>query len=60
MSAGRPRSGVLSSIKTACKAKYKAAVRDAYVACEHKYDDAIMQSFLNKNPLSFGKLGTLI
>ena len=46
-------SGVLSSIKTARKVKYKAAVRDAYVECEHVYDDAIMQSFLNKNPPEF-------
>jgi len=55
VSAGRQHTGVLSSIKNSCKAKYKAAIRDAYVQFESAHDDAITNSFLNKDVPQFWK-----
>ena len=49
LSAGRPTSGVLFSIKTKCKYQYKNAIRSAYINYESQYTDEFVSHFLNKD-----------
>jgi len=46
--AGRPSSGVLQNLRLACKAKYKLAIRNAYVSFEDKLSDELYSHFVKK------------
>lgn len=53
--AGRPSSGVLQNLRLACKAKYKLAIRNAYVSFEDKLSDELYSHFVNKRIPEFWK-----
>ena len=53
--AGRPSSGALQRIRLACRAKYKLAIRNAYVTFEDKLSDELYLHFVNKNIPDFWK-----
>jgi len=53
--AGRPSSGVLPTIRLACKAKYKLGVRNAYSLFENKMSDEMCHHFMNKSIPEFWK-----
>ena len=55
VNAGKPHHGVLRSISTSCKLKYKTAIRDAYVQFEQDHDDDIIDSFRKRNAPDFWK-----
>jgi len=52
---GRPSSGALQRIRLACRAKYKLAIRNAYVTFEDKLSDELYLHFVNKNIPDFWK-----
>jgi hypothetical protein len=51
----RPSAGTVHHIKCSVKARYKAAVKDAYVAYEEAHSDALLEHFLNKKIPEFWK-----
>jgi len=53
--AGRPSSGVLNHVRLSCKAKYKLAVRNAYMSFEDKLSDEMYRHFVNKRIPEFWK-----
>lgn len=53
--AGRPSAGALQRIRLSCKAKYKLALRNAYVLFEDKLTDELYGHFVNKNVQDFWK-----
>jgi len=53
--AGRPSSGVLQRIRLSCRAKYKLAIRNAYVSFEDKLSDELCFHYSNKNMPDFWK-----
>ena len=53
--AGRPSSGSLHHIRLSCKAKYKLAVRNAYLAFENSLSDELYTHYINKNFPDFWK-----
>ena len=52
---GRPRSGEIFRIKTACSLNYKNAIRQAIYDYEHSFDDELYEHFLQKEPVEFWK-----
>ena len=53
--AGRPASGTLQQIKSACRLKYRSAIRDAYCSFERAHDNEISQHWLGKKTTEFWK-----
>lgn len=53
--AGRPSSGTLHHIKCSAKARYKAAIRDAYANYEGQLSDDLLSHFLHKRIPEFWK-----
>jgi len=53
--AGRPASWSLQQIKSACRLKYRSAIRDAYCLFERAHDTEISQHWLRKKPTEFWK-----
>jgi hypothetical protein len=55
LNAGQPSAGTLHHIKCSVKARYKVAIRDAYVIYKEKHFDCLMERFLNKKVPGFWK-----
>jgi len=53
--AGKPKMGHIFRIKTACSLKYKNAIKHAMYEFDHKFDDALYDHFMRKEPNEFWK-----
>jgi len=49
--AGKPKFGHIFRIKTACALQYKNAINQAIYEFEHKFDDALSDHFMRKEPV---------
>ena len=53
--AGRPRSGELFKLKSACSLRYKAAIRQAVIDYDNTFDNDLYEYFTRKEPTQFWK-----
>ena len=53
--AGKPKSGQLFRIKCSCSLKYKNAIKQATDEYEYRFDDALFEHYIHKEPVEFWK-----